>query len=54
MPKRFRPECKRDVGTMARRGDLVYAEVADDFDARSSRSAVGPARPTSTTVSGTG
>jgi transposase len=31
MPKRFRPEFKRDVVTVARRGDLTIAEVAADF-----------------------
>ena len=32
MPKRFPPEFKRDVVTVARRGDLSVAEVAVDFD----------------------
>ena len=32
MPKKFPPEFKRDVVTVARRGDLTYAEVAADFD----------------------
>ena len=32
MPKRFPPEFKRDVVTVARRGDLSVAEVASDFD----------------------
>lgn len=32
MPKRFPPEFKRDVVTVARRGDLTIAEVAADFD----------------------
>ena len=32
MPKRFPPEFKRDVVTVARRGDLTVAEVAVDFD----------------------
>ena len=32
MPKKFPPEFKRDVVTVARRGDLTYAEVAVDFD----------------------
>ena len=32
MPKRFPPEFKRDVVTVARRGDLSIAEVAADFD----------------------
>jgi transposase len=32
MPKRFPPEFKRDVVTVARRGDLTVAEVAADFD----------------------
>jgi transposase-like protein len=30
--KKFTPEFKRDVVTVARRGDLTYAEVAADFD----------------------
>ena len=32
MPKRFPPEFKRDVVTVARRGDLSVVEVAADFD----------------------
>lgn len=32
MPKRFPPEFKRDVVTVARRGDLTIPEVAADFD----------------------
>jgi len=32
MPKRFPPEFKRDVVTVARRGDLSINEVAADFD----------------------
>lgn len=32
MPKKFPPEFKRDVVTVARRGDLTIAEVASDFD----------------------
>lgn len=32
MPKKFPPEFKRDVVTVARRGDLTVAEVATDFD----------------------
>jgi transposase len=32
MPKEFPPEFKRDVVTVARRGDLTVAEVAADFD----------------------
>ncbi len=32
MPKRFPPEFKRDVVTVARRGDLTVNEVAADFD----------------------
>jgi transposase len=32
MPKRYPPEFKRDVGTVARRGDLSVNEVAADFD----------------------
>lgn len=32
MPKKFPPEFKRDVVTVARRGDLSVAEVASDFD----------------------
>ena len=32
MPKRFPPEFKRDVVTVARRGDLTLNEVAADFD----------------------
>lgn len=32
MPKKFRPGFKRDVVTVARRGDLTVAEVAADFD----------------------
>jgi transposase len=32
MPKRFPAEFKRDVVTVARRGDLTVAEVAADFD----------------------
>jgi transposase len=32
MPKKFAPEFKRDVVTVARRGDLTVAEVAADFD----------------------
>lgn len=31
MPKRFPPEFKRDVVTVARRGDLTVKEVAADF-----------------------
>ncbi len=32
MPKRIPPEFKRDVVTVARRGELTAAEVAADFD----------------------
>jgi transposase len=32
MPKKFPVEFKRDVVTVARRGDLTLAEVAADFD----------------------
>src|SRR5680860_1135755 len=32
MPKKFPPEFKRDVVTVARRGDLTVTEVAADFD----------------------
>ena len=32
MPKKFPPEFKRDVVTVARRGDLTVPEVAVDFD----------------------
>lgn len=32
MPKKFPPEFKRDVVTVARRGDLTIPEVAADFD----------------------
>lgn len=32
MPKKFPPEFKRDVVTVARRGDLTINEVAADFD----------------------
>ena len=32
MPKKFPPEFKRDVVSVARRGDLTIAEVAADFD----------------------
>ena len=32
MPKKFPPEFKCDVVTVARRGDLTIAEVAADFD----------------------
>ena len=32
MPKKFPPEFKRDVVTVARRGDLTLNEVAADFD----------------------
>ena len=32
VPKKFPPEFKRDVVTVARRGDLTYVEVAADFD----------------------
>ena len=32
MPKKFPQEFKRDVVTVARRGDLTVAEVAVDFD----------------------
>ena len=32
MPRKFPPEFKRDVVTVARRGDLTVAEVATDFD----------------------
>ncbi len=32
MPKRYPPEFKRDVVTVARRGDLSVNEVAVDFD----------------------
>jgi transposase len=31
MPKKYPPEFKRDVVTVARRGDLSVAEVAIDF-----------------------
>ena len=31
MPKKYPPEFKRDVVTVARRGDLSVAEVAVDF-----------------------
>ena len=31
MPKQFPPEFKRDVVTVARRGELTHAEVAADF-----------------------
>jgi transposase len=31
VPRRFPPEFKRDVVTVARRGDLSVAEVAADF-----------------------
>ncbi len=31
MPRRFPPEFKRDVVTVARRGDLTIVEVAADF-----------------------
>ena len=31
MPKKYPPEFKRDVVTIARRGDLSVAEVAVDF-----------------------
>ena len=31
MPRKFPPEFKRDVVTVARRGDLTKAEVAADF-----------------------
>ncbi len=33
MPKKFFPEFKRDVVTVARHGDLPVNEVAADFDA---------------------
>jgi transposase len=32
VPKKFPPEFKRNVVTVARRGDLTIAEVAADFD----------------------
>jgi transposase-like protein len=32
MPKRYPPEFKRDVVTVARHGDLSVPEVAVDFD----------------------
>ena len=32
MPKKFPAEFKRDVVTVARRGDLTITEVASDFD----------------------
>ena len=32
MPKKYPPEFKRDVVTVARRGDLTIPEVAIDFD----------------------
>jgi len=32
MPKKFPAEFKRDVVSVARRGDLTIAEVAADFD----------------------
>jgi transposase-like protein len=32
VPKKFPPEFKRDVVTVARRRDLTIAEVAADFD----------------------
>ena len=32
MPKRFPAEFKRDVVSVARRGELSFAEVAADFD----------------------
>jgi transposase-like protein len=53
MPKRFPPEFKRDVVTVARRGELTVNEVAADFDISPTRSSGGCARPTSTTASGT-
>ena len=31
MPKKYPPEFKRDVATVARRGDLTVPEVAIDF-----------------------
>jgi len=32
VPKKYPPEFKRDVVTVARRGDLSHAEIAADFD----------------------
>lgn len=32
MPRKYPPEFKRDVVTVARRGDLTVPEVAADFD----------------------
>jgi len=32
MPKKFRPEFKRDVVAVARRGEIPVKEVAADFD----------------------
>jgi transposase-like protein len=32
VPKKFPPEFKQDVVTVARRGDLTISEVAADFD----------------------
>jgi transposase len=32
VPRKFPPEFKRDVVTVARRGDLTLNEVATDFD----------------------
>ena len=32
IPKKFPPEFKRDVVTVARRGEMTRAEVAADFD----------------------
>jgi len=32
VPKRFPPQFKRDVVTVARRGDMSITEVAADFD----------------------
>ena len=37
MPRKYPPEFKGDVVVVARRGDLSRAEVAADFDTRSSR-----------------
>ena len=38
MPKKYPPEFKRDVVTVARRGDLSVAEVAVDASAASADS----------------
>jgi transposase-like protein len=52
VPRKFPPEFKRDVVTVARRDDLSVNEVAADFDV-APESVAGCARPTPMPVSKT-